>query len=508
MSSRPGKRSHGDKACSEASSADDNSNTGSFKKRRSEATATECGRSGPVVGKGVSQHKSPRGSQRDTAFRSESPMGWEYDDNALVGSQQHGEELRGSSVLEKSLFLAPTDHHYPSVTGDDNVSNVPSKPSGAQGDEVTVEGSIITFREVEQLRSLVSQPPVSPAPTKLESPLQLHAGETVLFAIHCGEEVIADMREDPTSVLCACRIFCLDLRQLPPRNHGACQSGDIAGSLRCSLDGAKKDLMQFLCLLPLLNSDRVDVGTPAPPPKEEDATASQEESNKVASSLDDVNLSWSSGNQVELPMPVLVLWRATGGPADEYVHSKDIGNGECYTVTPCGAPLAVKQLTSIDQVYSFARFPPVYTVEHLLRSIGETSTLRFPYDASEKMFTLLYLGASWCPPCMRILKHLPAMVREDFCNNLMCVKADMDLAGPIFSFFGVEIIPTFIVLNNDVLRGEECLSEFLRDGVECRQHCMEVLHSVLRKSEVSRIQESQVSKVRMFVERAVVPLRF
>lgn len=189
-----------------------------------------------------------------------------------------------------------------------------------------------------------------------------------------------------------------------------------------------------------------------------------------------------------------------------------------------GAGLVLKHIHMPSQLHSLSLWKPVYTMLHLWRTtmqtvcggVGKAGGGRIddvwsglqpsaqPLCASEeKTFTLIYLGASWCPPCMRFVNQMPELMEERLPRTVTStVKADMDLAKPIFDFFGVEVIPTFIVLDNATLKSTS--PTFAHGGGAGGEEAS--ILAVMRRAELGRIQNSNMLTVSTFIEKHCCPL--
>lgn len=266
-----------------------------------------------------------------------------------------------------------------------------------------------------------------------------------------------------------------------------------------------------------------------------------------------------------------------------------------------GGPLVAKQVHVHDQVHSFSLYSPVYTVAHLYKHILEAAktavwkqykeaaeplrpfSLSAELDtmstaasegtcvegAAQRFFalldrepvksrTLVYFGASWCPPCMRIVSEMPLLIKENFSipDDVMSqlsfasaakaatgalspssqggsmaksndsndgkalhvfVKADMDLAKPLFDLFGVNVIPVFLLLDNTKLFELErrLLTERQEAAAKGRlPHAVseseeeKVIGDALLRSELGRLQNSHRDMINVFIEKHCTSLRF
>ncbi|KPA85897.1 hypothetical protein ABB37_00211 [Leptomonas pyrrhocoris] len=234
-----------------------------------------------------------------------------------------------------------------------------------------------------------------------------------------------------------------------------------------------------------------------------------------------------SSKREPLLFPAMIVWRAAGAPREEYPPAPPQTYSSQPSPTPAelfcdrmstqGGPLVVKEATSIDQVHSLTLFRPVYTMENLFRTLVRLVAPSFATKApGAKSRTVLYCGASWCPPCMRFVHEMPHFIREDLPSSVVCtVKADMDLAKPIYDFFKVQIIPTFLVLDNEVLMRcydnlqQRGVAEAGSTGVATSQS--DYLHSIqnaFSKAELARLQNSNRQLVSTFVSKHSQKLSF
>lgn len=260
-----------------------------------------------------------------------------------------------------------------------------------------------------------------------------------------------------------------------------------------------------------------------------------------------------SASVEQLRFPAMVVWRAAGAPLDEYPPappqtylSQPLPTPTtqfCDRMAASGGPLVVKEVTDIHQIHSLVLFHPVYTVQHLFRSLihhvkqsatGSATGMRASGGGSSSSssgggssrsstcgggvsglhFTgsrsLLYLGASWCPPCMRFVQEAPQLLQSDLPSTVVCMlKADMDLAKPIYDFLGVEVIPTFVVMDNDVLlRCEAALNAGDDASKTDAAEQLKAMQAALTAAELGRLQNSNRRTVTTFVEKHALRLSF
>lgn len=95
---------------------------------------------------------------------------------------------------------------------------------------------------------------------------------------------------------------------------------------------------------------------------------------------------------------------------------------------------------------------PVYGVAHLHRHLAsvEAGTRAVNSERTES-FVVVYSGATWCPPCCRIMPQINAMLSrlsDGIASkgiHVEVVKADRDTSGTIDQVYDVKLIPTFQV---------------------------------------------------------------
>lgn len=424
------------------------------------------------------------------------------------------------------------------------------RPCGVVSPPRTV-GAVTTLYSITQLEALLG---VEPAPTQLDTtqlvrnemnnlkcpaasltagaPMRLHAGETVIVVIHQGDPMVTTM----TAALSHVRVFTLNVANLPPEDD--CDLGCLMRTAAAVPPPASEEEADLFCAAlppdPAVGHQR---------PLQEPAGRASDDllqrlstvfcvetfGSTVGSSDSAHDEPHTSSRDVPRlpPLPLLVVWRVGGATQEEYPPASPQTYSSQPSATPPvafntritthGGPLVVKELTGTDHIHSISLFTPVYTLEHLLGSAvmemqGTRAALRREEkDCGSKSRTLLYMGASWCPPCMRVVHAMPDMVRQDFPRSVHAfVKADMDLAKPIFDFFQVEIIPTFIILDNDVMWETYNQWQSLRSAPSS-QTLLSSGHRLqegLRRAEVARLQNSQRTLVSMFVEKNCTSLSF
>ncbi|CAJ1035922.1 hypothetical protein Q4I32_007263 [Leishmania shawi] len=229
-----------------------------------------------------------------------------------------------------------------------------------------------------------------------------------------------------------------------------------------------------------------------------------------------------------LLFPAMIVWRAAGAPREEYppgppqTYSSQPSPTQaelfCDRLSTEGGPLVVKEATGVDQVHSLTLFRPVFTMEHLFRTLVRTVAPSFAARGTgDKSRTVLYLGASWCPPCMRFVREMPQLMREDLPPSVVCtLKADMDLAKPIYDYFKVEIIPTFVVLDNEVLmkcyERVQCqrssAASCNNSGGASQSDYARAIQEAFSKAELGRLQNSNRRLVSTFISKHSQSLSF
>lgn len=235
----------------------------------------------------------------------------------------------------------------------------------------------------------------------------------------------------------------------------------------------------------------------------------------------------ATGKREPLLFPAMIVWRAAGAPREEYPPAPPQTYSSQPPCTPAelfsdrlsaqGGPLVVKEATGVDQVHSLTLFRPVFTMEHLFHTLVRTVAPSFAARGTgEKSRTVLYLGASWCPPCMRFVREMPQLMREDLPSSVVCtLKADMDLAKPIYDYFKVEIIPTFVLLDNEVLmkcyetvRRQQSSAASCSGGGASQSDYARAIQEAFSTAELGRLQNSNRQLVSTFISKHSQALRF
>jgi thiol-disulfide isomerase/thioredoxin len=174
------------------------------------------------------------------------------------------------------------------------------------------------------------------------------------------------------------------------------------------------------------------------------------------------------------PLLVMVRFPPFSGPAEEF--SWDLDGVELWMA---------KNVATTQPILSAALVSPVFSMWHLLAQMRDA----FRNTTAGRCYFLLWLSASWCAPCQRILADLPSMRRESFPPTIRgFAKADWDqVHKSVFVPLGVETIPTFVVF--DCAKAEEIAAES-EDGA---------VRAVLR-AKVAALQSSQRSSVETFLD--------
>ncbi|KAG8342730.1 putative Thioredoxin [Trypanosoma vivax] len=402
----------------------------------------------------------------------------------------------------------------------------------------STSGTVTFLYSLAQLRELFCAPSLQDSSSSVAMrDHRLNPGESVIVIVCMDEAEIKNLVQDSTREYSSCRIFCVNLscfsvegrsdcphRPAGTPGYGGGGMGGVSVDLESQQKHALKEVYRVLGVTGVRDPSQSSV-TLSPPSEIRNTDAKGTEGNEDGrvtttkgpafhnsaepGSVDDER----GATQEVLTHPFMVLWRAPGALPDECVDQCGDGtvNKEPGTIAP-GGPLLVKHLTSVEHLHSLSLFTPVYTVEHLIRTIARKLDSVPVASALSCSYTLVYFGASWCPPCMRAVASLPDMIKSDFPESIECmVKADMDFATPIFKFFEVEIIPVFMILNNNVLRVADGWSEVLNDYNQVDRTkgvAMAALSDVLLRSEVGRIQNSSRASVRAFIDKLTKKLSF
>lgn len=162
-----------------------------------------------------------------------------------------------------------------------------------------------------------------------------------------------------------------------------------------------------------------------------------------------------------------------------------------------------KQVTSPQLVRVTSLVAPVVSLSHMYRTITRAILLERAKHVREQTagptYSLMWMSAAWCPPCLRILDALPAMIPGLPQSIVAFFKADMDLTQPIFDAFHVEIIPTFVILDN---------AKILPDGILPSAVSDEEAAKILLGARVDSLQNSQQATVMTFIEKHCARLSF
>ncbi|CCW68822.1 unnamed protein product [Phytomonas sp. Hart1] len=379
-----------------------------------------------------------------------------------------------------------------------------------------------------------------------DPPLRLCNGESVLVVLHNGRTSLAELVNEHTARLAHIRIFTLDLTQLPPREYKSAADEDKERNKTNEKDHNGREVKNddndeeeaLLIARPSAPTPRRAAPPREWPPTAADEHASQPLSGQLLQASEhlaqrlggllrvdavlNLPLADSAGEGCREPFlfPAMVLWRAGGGDHAEYPPTPPEGHSTRPTpasredfamaMAARGGPVVVKPIHAVSAVHSIALYTPVYTMPHLFRTVMASVRASWARDTSSKSQTLLYFGASWCPPCMRIVGAMPQIITEDMPESMhVFLKADMDLATPIYEFFGVQTIPTFIVLDNKIMLDHH-VEATANSGAEPMDSTQieVIVQKAFTKAELGRIQNSQRSLVKLFLEKHCTTLSF
>ncbi|CUG92912.1 thioredoxin-like protein, putative [Bodo saltans] len=231
-----------------------------------------------------------------------------------------------------------------------------------------------------------------------------------------------------------------------------------------------------------------DAATEESPTKEGAASAVQSD-NSVSTLVSDANGSQliTMDDMVALPRLVL-LYKAKHEKSGllQRKLSKHVKSGESV------------QVTSLVE--------PVFTFSHMLRALTGFARAAHVADPNAASFSIMWMSAAWCPPCLRILHALPAMLPQLPPSVKGMVKADMDLTQPIFDAFGVSIIPTFVILDNKkILSAVQDNNNTHNSSNDLEEVAAK---DILVAARVDSLQNSQQGIVMTFIEKHCATLSF
>lgn len=163
-------------------------------------------------------------------------------------------------------------------------------------------------------------------------------------------------------------------------------------------------------------------------------------------------------------LPLLCMLRRTdnnntGAGADSSTSGTAPGRGYRCVMS--------KVVKSGVEIASHTLLPPITTASELQSELfrNNKSTERGNAEATsrdKKPLLVGYIGASWCPPCCRVMCSLPALSDAFAAKGVRFVKMDYDMANELVTRqLGVEKIPTFVAFRASVVektvRKEELL---------------------------------------------------
>ena len=121
---------------------------------------------------------------------------------------------------------------------------------------------------------------------------------------------------------------------------------------------------------------------------------------------------------------------------------------QCTTTGACFQ----KPCTNCVDVASQTLFPPVMNKAQLDECLLSSSADGEANSDKKHDLVVAYVGAAWCPPCVKIMPHLPEFSRS-VAKNAKFVKIDFDAGKELVEAIGIQKIPTFCAFdlkgNND-----------------------------------------------------------
>ncbi|CAD2214645.1 hypothetical protein AGDE_13360 [Angomonas deanei] len=460
------------------------------------------------------------------------------DTSSKRGTSEQGVSPDSVAEQENSLIFNPDAGRRKSEESLDvhNLTTNPKSPTTAKSmlhkstRDPVVRGAITSLKSIADIEVMLAAARGELSDTHgMSETLRLAPGETVMFILYQSQNTLDEVVNAFTEELSGMRLFVLDLAALPAHEYTEWDSTPFQLSNSGSAHSLHKlaEEEEEEALLP-------PAQRPSDTPKRRTDVSFSQQLHKAGESLirrltDLLQVDSilnrhlridKKGNTVRgeeqakrkdpMMLPAMVVWRAPSAPIEEYPPAAPetwtntaASQPEAFNVrmSQYGGPLVVKNVQGVDAVHSLSLWKPVFTVEHLYRTLA--ATLRRAGSKKDTSRSVIYLGASWCPPCMNIVQHLPIMMKEDIPDNVQCmVKADMDLATPVFQFFGVEVIPVFMVLDNAVLFPD-------KQSLEAAEEVpLETVMKRIRSAEKERKQNSQRLDISKFIEKNCTGLRF
>lgn len=217
---------------------------------------------------------------------------------------------------------------------------------------------------------------------------------------------------------------------------------------------------------------------------------------------------------------LVVLWRRLlASPQNEGSDS----SSSSWSVV-CNKPIK-----AVTDVLSMVVVPPVLSEVHAVQTMLRSATSE-PVAAAllasggEDTFSVLWLSAAWCPPCLRALDWMPTMQKEMPSSIRSLHKADMDLTHhTIFALLKVSIIPTFVIFSHKrlieallsawastpLIEGHEKKSLVtVWDALAVLPHHPDMAKQALTAARVESLQNSQFVTVKSFLEKHCEVLSF
>jgi thiol-disulfide isomerase/thioredoxin len=190
---------------------------------------------------------------------------------------------------------------------------------------------------------------------------------------------------------------------------------------------------------------------------------------------------------------------------------------------------AEKTLHAPIDLVSLLCFEHVFGLAHLHRSVARAQAAGSDAGA-HTTYVVVYSGATWCPPCCRIMPLVPTLVGELHADlrtkgvHVTYVKADRDASSAIDAVYDVKLIPTFQVFKAADVTAAHCADAAItalpvlnpladhaegdddNTGGEWAAKLAAAKAAALQP--LAALQNSQHALVKAFLERHTAPLSF
>lgn len=223
------------------------------------------------------------------------------------------------------------------------------------------------------------------------------------------------------------------------------------------------------------------------------------------------------------------LLRIVSAPTTPALPSAHVFHHCDHAGQPALEKRAEKELHAPIDLVSLLCFAPVFGLAHLHRTLLKEQT-NGRESGAHTAYVIVYSGATWCPPCCRVMPAVPTMIRALAADmkskgiHIAFAKADRDASSSIDAVYDVKLIPTFQIFSANEVTSAHCTDAAIMglpvrnpladceegdadptDGVWGEQ--LAAAQAVALKP-IAALQNSQVALVQAFLERHTTPLAF